>query len=85
MTGDEARALELALHRLEGAVNTGFARVQGELNLLSRGEAATAQDVQDLRSDVNALKDRSFPLPVITGIMSVAAVGLSLASMVGRG
>lgn len=71
--------------RMEGAMNTGFSAIQGELNLLKRGESDTAGDVRDLRADVDQLKDRRFPLPVIGGLVSFAALGLSAFTLVKGG
>lgn len=71
--------------RLEGSVNTGFTRVEGELSLLRRGEREVAEDVKDLRTDVDELQSRRFPLPVIGGLVSVAALGMSAFTLVRGG
>lgn len=71
--------------RLEGSVNTGFQRVEGELSLLRRGERETTDDVRELRTDVDELKSRRFPLPVIGGLVSVAALGMSAFTLVRGG
>ena len=81
-TNDSLRDIVL---RLEGSVNTGFQRVEGELSLLRRGERETGEDVAALRTDVEQLKARRFPLPVIGGLMSVAAVSLSAFTLVRGG
>lgn len=71
--------------RLEGSVNTGFQRVEGELSLLRRGEREAADDVKELRADVDELQSRRFPLPVIGGLVSVAALGMSAFTLVRGG
>lgn len=71
--------------RLEGSVNTGFTRVEGELSLLRRDGRETTDDIKDLRTDVDELQSRRFPLPVIGGLMSLVAVGLSAFTFVRGG
>lgn len=71
--------------RMEGNMNAGFAQMQGELNLLKRGETETATNVRELRTDVDELKSRRFPLPVIGGLVSFCALGLSAFTLVRGG
>lgn len=78
MSQDTLRDIVL---RLEGAVNTGFATIQGEINLLKSGQ----EETQKLRTDVDALKERRFPLPVIGGLVGFAALGLSAFTLVRGG
>lgn len=81
MTQDEAHRLALALEGLRGTVETGFATVRGDINLLARGEAMNVRETQELDARVSALEARRFPLPTIGGIMGVAGAvfaGLSL-------
>lgn len=82
MSGDTLRDIVL---RMEGSMNAGFAQVHGELNLLKRGEREVADDVRELRTDVDDLKTRRWPLPVIGGLMSVTAVSLSAFTLVKGG
>lgn len=82
MSGDSLRDIVL---RMEGSMNTGFATVQGEINLLRRDDADVANEVADLRTDVDDLKSRRWPLPVIGGLVSVAALGMSAFTLVKGG
>lgn len=82
MTHDSLRDIVL---RMEGTMNAGFAQIQGELNLLKRGENEMADDVRELRTDVDDLKSRRFPFPVIGGLVGVAALGLSAFTLVRGG
>ena len=82
MSGDSLRDVVL---RMEGSMNTGFATVQGEINLLRRDDADVANEVADLRTDVDDLKSRRWPLPVIGGLVSVAALGMSAFTLVKGG
>lgn len=71
--------------RMEGAMNTGFATVQGEINLLRRDDTAMSSTVGQLVTDVAELKARRWPLPVIGGLVSVAALSLSAFTLVRGG
>lgn len=82
MSGDSLRDIVL---RMEGSMNTGFATVQGEINLLRRDDADVMNEVADLRTDVDDLKSRRWPLPVIGGLVSVAALGMSAFTLVKGG
>lgn len=82
MSSDSLRDIVL---RMEGAMNTGFTRVNGRIDLLARGESETQSDVKELRADVDELKSRRFPLPVIGGLVSVAALGMSAFTLVKGG
>lgn len=81
MTQDEAHRLAIALETLRGTVETGFATVRGDINLLARGEQMNAAELQSMDVRMRALEERRFPLPTIGGIMGVAGAvfaGLSL-------
>lgn len=71
--------------RMEGSMNAGFAQVQGELNLLKRGEREVARDVEQLSEDVEALKGRRWPLPVIGGLIAFSSLGMSAFTLVRGG
>jgi hypothetical protein len=77
VTGDDTRALELQLARMEGSMNTGFATIAGQLQLLGRGEEQNARAIDEAETRIESLEQRRFPLPVIGGLMGVAAVALS--------
>lgn len=81
MTQDEAHRLALALEAVRGTMETGFATVRGDINLLARGEQMNASELQAMDTRVSALEARRFPLPTIGGIMGVAGAvfaGMSL-------
>jgi len=71
--------------RMEGTMNTAFATLRGDINLLRRDDTAMAEEVTEIKSDVEDLKRRRWPLPVIGGIMSVTAVALSAFTLVRGG
>lgn len=73
--------LALALEQLNGTVSTGFATVRGDINLLARGEHENTRRIDALETDVEALKERRFPLPTIGGLMGIAGVVISTISL----
>jgi hypothetical protein len=82
---DEAHRLAIALESLNGTVTTGFATVRGDINLLARGEHENTRRIDELETDVEELKSRRFPLPVIGGLCGIAAVLLSVIDVLGKG
>ena len=81
MTADEAHRLALALEALRGSVDTGFATIRGDINLLARAENHNREDIADLDGRVKSLEDRRFPIPTIGGIMGVAGVCVSVVAL----
>lgn len=82
MSGDSLRDIVL---RMEGAMNTGFATVAGEINLLRRDDADVADEVASLRTDVDDLKGRRWPLPVIGGLVAFSSLGMSAFTLIKGG
>lgn len=89
MTPPESRDVALELERLRGTMEAGFARLDGRLDVvLQRTDRAEAdvrqlrqdhdQDIADLRTKVQALEGRRFPLPVVGALATVAALCLSV-------
>jgi hypothetical protein len=86
---DPTAGIALGLERLRGSMDAGFARIDGRLDVvLQRTDRAEAdvrqlrhdhdQDIAELRSEVDALKDRRFPLPVVGALATVGALCLSV-------
>lgn len=85
MTPAEAHRLSLALEALRGTMESGFTAVRGDINLLAHKESRNSSDLRELDDRVDALEERRFPLPTIGGIMGVAGVVISLASVLKGG
>jgi hypothetical protein len=79
MTGEDARGLELqlAMARIEGSMNTGFATITGQIQLLDRGREHNAHAIDEVETRVENLEQRRFPLPVIGGLVGVLSIALS--------
>lgn len=81
MPPDETHRIALALEALKGSVDSGIAAVRGDINLLAHRTQDNRDDIDELDGRVKGLEDRRFPLPVISGLMSVAAVVISVVVM----
>lgn len=85
MSPDETHRLALAVEQLRGTVETGFAAVRGDINVLATRESRNAADISELDDRVKDLESRRFPLPTIGGLCGVAAVLLSVVQVMGKG
>ena len=84
MSESDLHRLAVAVETLSGTMREGFATVRGDINVLSTREARNAEDIRGLEERTTRLEDRRFPLTVTNGIMSVAAVALSLYVALGK-
>jgi hypothetical protein len=78
-------AVAVELERLRGTVSTGFAEVKGSLAVLMERSARTERDLEQLREDtdkevgalrteVEALKARRWPLGVVGVLSGIAGI-----------
>lgn len=58
-------------------METGFATVRGDINLLSRGEHSNVRRIEHLEEDVEELKERRVPLLLAGPLLSLGALGVS--------
>lgn len=90
-----AADVAVELERLRGTVSTGFAEVKGSLAVLveqsNRNKEDvrqlredTEKDVNELRTDVEALKKNRWPLPAIGALTGVAGAATGLISLLTR-
>ncbi|WP_432135138.1 hypothetical protein [Streptomyces sp. bgisy154] len=88
-------SVAVELERLRGTVETGFARIDGQLALLvqrsDRAEEDVRQlredvqkDVAELRGEVEELKRTRWPLASIGALTALAALGLTLYGLIAR-
>ncbi|MET7720708.1 hypothetical protein [Streptomyces mirabilis] len=85
-------AVAVELERLRGAVATGFAEVKGSLSVLMERSTRTEQDLARLREDtdkeidalkseVEQLKARRWPLGVLGAVAGVAGAATGALSL----
>lgn len=60
----------LELERLRGAMNTGFAQVNGKLDGLGRRTTDTESDVEKLEARVSALEKRVWMAAGVAAVLS---------------
>ncbi|MER5223837.1 hypothetical protein [Streptomyces flaveus] len=75
-------ALELA--ELRRALEVGLARIDGQLALLVQRSDQIDKAVEELDTRVTALERTRWPLPAISTVTGVAALGIALWSAMGR-
>ncbi|MEW1547519.1 hypothetical protein [Streptomyces tsukubensis] len=75
MTDDGGVAI--ALEALRGAVNTGFARLEGRLDGVLQRTAEVEKDIEVLKAEVETLKARTWRLVTLASAASAGgATGL---------
>ena len=75
-------ALELA--ELRRALEVGLARIDGQLALLVQRSDEIDKDVEELDVRVTALERARWPLPTISTLTGLAALGIAIWSAMGR-
>lgn len=94
MTVPEA-SVAVELERLRGTVATGFAEVKGSLAVLVERSARNEQDLKqlredtgkeldELRTDVEALKKNRWPLAAVGALTGVAGAATGVISLLAR-
>lgn len=78
MTPQESTQVAVELERLRGAVDTGFATLNGRLDTSLQRTTQVEKDVSELEIRVTALEKARWPLPSIAALVAVAGLVLSL-------
>lgn len=92
MAGTDELNVAVEIAELRGEMAAGFARLEGQLNLINQTQQRTVQDVRDLETStdgrfraledrVTALESRRWPVGLIaasSGAVSALAAGLAL-------
>ncbi|MEU3613108.1 hypothetical protein ABZ725_12485 [Streptomyces sp. NPDC006872] len=68
----------VALERLRGTVEVGFARIDGALALLVQRSDQTEGRLDELETRVDELDNRRWPLPSIGALVGVAGLMLAV-------
>ncbi|MFD4320099.1 hypothetical protein [Streptomyces sp. NPDC058548] len=84
MTPTESGQVVLELERLRGTVETGFARVDGQLALLVQRSDQTDKQLDDHDKRLDALEKNRWPLPSIAAITGCIALGVTLYQSIAR-
>ncbi|WKK26578.1 hypothetical protein QZH56_13865 [Streptomyces olivoreticuli] len=71
-------AVALELEKLRGAVEVGFARVDGSLALLVQRSDQTDGRLADHEARLDALESARWPLPSLAAVIAIASLLISL-------
>ncbi|MEU5424039.1 hypothetical protein AB0H73_00285 [Streptomyces olivoreticuli] len=71
-------AVALELEKLRGAVEVGFARVDGSLALLVQRSDQTDTRLGDHETRLDSLESARWPLPSLAAVVAIAALLISL-------
>ncbi|MFE6868293.1 hypothetical protein ACFVFS_17225 [Kitasatospora sp. NPDC057692] len=81
-----ALGLEVAvkLEQIRGTMETGFATLNGRLDVALTRTTQVESEVAQLRAEVEALKRSRWPLPTIAVLASLAGVAIALVPFLSR-
>lgn len=93
--GEQPTGIAIAVERLRGITEAGFARLSGRLDLaLQRADRADAdlqqlrkdhdEELTELRADVDELKKARWPLPALGTLIALAALVVALLDATSR-
>ncbi|MCT9090578.1 hypothetical protein N4G70_17195 [Streptomyces sp. ASQP_92] len=74
----------VAIERLRGTVEVGFARIDGSLALLVQRSDQTDERLDDYENRLEALETRRWPLPSIGTLTGLAGVTVAAVSLLAR-
>lgn len=77
MTPPDPHDVTLELERLRGAVDSGFARLDGRLDLLAQRDDQTDKALADHEQRLAALERARWPLPSLAVLVGAAGCALS--------
>ncbi|MEV5607026.1 hypothetical protein [Streptomyces sp. NPDC052225] len=84
MTPPESTQVAVELERLRGAVDTGFATINGRLDVALQRTDQTEKDIAELTQRLAALERGRWPLPSLAALVSVVALGLAIYEAMAR-
>lgn len=84
MTPPEQTVVAVELERLRGAVDTGFATLNGRLDVSLQRTASVESDIAELKTDVESLKRSRWPLPAVAAVCGVAGAATGVMSLLSR-
>jgi hypothetical protein len=84
VTPPEQTVVAVELERLRGAVDTGFATLNGRLDVSLQRTASVESDIAELKTDVESLKRSRWPLPAVAAVCGVAGAATGVMSLLSR-
>lgn len=87
-TDDDFRGLAIEMAGLRGAMNEGFARIEGRLDLIASSQDRFQRDLDDLdgaladvEKRVKALEDRRWPVGQMAAVSGVVGTVAAVAAV----
>jgi hypothetical protein len=84
VTPPESTQVVVELERMRGEIRTGFAEVNGRLDLALQRADQTEADIAGLDHRVTVLERGRWPLPSVAAVTGLAGLGASLYAIVGK-
>lgn len=77
----ESQGVAVELAQLRGAMETGFAKLEGQLALIAQQGADVRKDVDALEARVTALEARRWPLGPIAAVSGATSAVVAAAAL----
>ncbi|MFI2077788.1 hypothetical protein [Streptomyces triculaminicus] len=84
MTTPADHTVAVELERLRGSVDTGFATLNGKLEVVLQRTTTAESDIASLEQRIASLEKGRWPLPSLAAVVGVAALLVSLYSALGH-
>ncbi len=84
MTPSESQHVATEIAMLRGAVDTGFARVDGSLALLVQRSDQTDKAIADHETRLDNIERNRWPLPALAALTGIGSLGVALYALVAR-
>jgi hypothetical protein len=81
VTPQESTQVAVELERLRGAVDTGFATLNGRLDTSLQRTSQVEKDIGELETRVSALERARWPLPSIAALAGVGGTVIGLIAL----
>lgn len=82
VTPQEVTQVAVELERLRGAVDTGFATLNGRLDTTLQRTTQAEKDIGELETRVTALERARWPLPTIGALTGVAGAVTAVLALI---
>lgn len=84
MTIPDQAGVVVELERLRGAVDTGFATLNGRLDVALQRTTTAESDIADLERRIAALERGRWPLPSLAAVVALAGLLVSIYGTLAR-
>jgi hypothetical protein len=82
MTPQEVTTVAVELERLRGAVDTGFATLNGRLDTALQRTSQAEKDIGELETRVTSLERARWPLPAVGALTGIAGTVTAVLALI---